>query len=123
MMCRWCGGGSKHDAVRCLTQERDALKEYFREAVAALEPYLQSGGKYDFLMEPGQRITTVGPRRLVEFLEFALKASVSLQSHYAGLLNQYDGGERIEFHDAADWIGRLRMNSAERASDAQRRRS
>jgi hypothetical protein len=38
----------------------------------------------------------------------ALRQSVSLQSHYAGLLNQYDEGERIVFPDAEAWIRRLR---------------
>ncbi len=37
----------------------------------------------------------------------ALKESVNLQSHYAGLLNIYDGGERIGFVDAQAWIDRL----------------
>ena len=29
------------------------------------------------------------------------------QSHYAKLLNQYDGGERIGFKDADAWLARL----------------
>ena len=37
----------------------------------------------------------------------ALVESVKLQSHYATLLNQYDGGERSTF-DVRTWIGRLR---------------
>jgi hypothetical protein len=38
----------------------------------------------------------------------ALAESVKLQSHYAMLLNAYDGGQRIRFNDAAAWIARLR---------------
>ena len=38
----------------------------------------------------------------------ALEASVMLQSHYAGLLNQYDGGERKQFKNAQEWILRLK---------------
>lgn len=39
----------------------------------------------------------------------ALEKSVDLQSHYASLLNQYDGGERIVFKTVMEWIERLRM--------------
>ncbi len=46
------------------------------------------------------------PKRLLE-LERALEESVKLQSHYAGLLNQYDGGRRMQFKDADAWIKRL----------------
>lgn len=38
----------------------------------------------------------------------ALAESVRLQSHYAALLNQYDGGNRKGFADAQEWINRLR---------------
>ncbi len=38
----------------------------------------------------------------------ALEESVSLQGHYARLLNEYDGGERRQFGNAREWIERLR---------------
>ena len=38
----------------------------------------------------------------------ALEESVRLQAHYAALLNQYDGGKRIVFASANEWIARLR---------------
>lgn len=41
-------------------------------------------------------------------LRDALDKSVALQSHYAGLLNAYDGGQRRQFKDGQDWIERLR---------------
>ena len=41
-------------------------------------------------------------------LHEALDESVRLQSHYAALLNQYDGGGRMVFPDADAWIQRLR---------------
>ena len=73
--CRWCGWTiGPHDALRCRTDERDRLEEYFREAVDALSPYLQSGGKYAHLMQLGQSITTEGPKRLVEYLEQQVEA-------------------------------------------------
>lgn len=37
----------------------------------------------------------------------ALEESVKLQSHYAGLLNAHDGGERIQFPNTDAWIERL----------------
>ncbi len=37
----------------------------------------------------------------------ALEQSVRLQSHYAGLLNDYDGGKRLTFEDANAWMDRL----------------
>ena len=40
--------------------------------------------------------------------KLALEESVGLQSHYAKLLNMYDGGERIGFENAEAWIARLR---------------
>ena len=37
----------------------------------------------------------------------ALDQSVKLQSHYASLLNVYDGGKRMQFASAEEWIARL----------------
>jgi hypothetical protein len=39
----------------------------------------------------------------------ALARSVDLQSHYARLLNIYDGGSRLSFSDAQAWIDRLAL--------------
>ena len=41
-------------------------------------------------------------------LRKCLEESVGLQSHYAWLLNEYDGGERMIFKTADEWIERLR---------------
>ena len=40
-------------------------------------------------------------------LRHALEESVKLQSHYAKLLNIYDGGIRKEFANAQVWLDRL----------------
>lgn len=40
-------------------------------------------------------------------LEEALSESIKLQSHYAKLLNGYDGGIRKTFRSSEDWIERL----------------
>lgn len=42
-----------------------------------------------------------------ERLWSALEQLVTLQAHYAKLLNGYDGGERHEFEDAHEWVNRL----------------
>lgn len=42
-------------------------------------------------------------------LKEALNRSLALQSHYAKLLNMHDGGNRMVFADADEWIARLRM--------------
>jgi hypothetical protein len=47
-------------------------------------------------------------RELTE-LRHALDESVKLQSHYAGLLNRYDGGERLQFGSVQDWLDRLNI--------------
>lgn len=41
-------------------------------------------------------------------LREALEESLKLQCHYAKLLNQYDGGERLTFENADAWMARLR---------------
>ena len=40
-------------------------------------------------------------------LRWALEESVELQSHYANLLNMWDGGQRQVFKDASEWLQRL----------------
>jgi hypothetical protein len=40
-------------------------------------------------------------------LEIALNESVKLQSHYAAILNDYDGGKRRIFSGPEEWIQRL----------------
>lgn len=37
----------------------------------------------------------------------ALEALVGIQAHYAGLLNAYDGGTRIQFKSGAEWLARF----------------
>jgi hypothetical protein len=37
----------------------------------------------------------------------ALEQSVRLQSHYAAILNDYDGGKRDVFADGLEWMERL----------------
>ncbi len=54
-------------------------------------------------------------------LEDALSESVKLQSHYASLLNQYDGGERMQFATADAWVERLALLKKRHEADALKR--
>lgn len=47
-------------------------------------------------------------QQLEKELRIALEESVTLQAHYAKQLNIYDGGHRLPFKCAEDWIARLR---------------
>jgi len=53
----------------------------------------------------------------IELLEMertrALTESVKLQSHYAELLNMFDGGSRMSFASSEEWIQRLREKGEE----------
>lgn len=46
--------------------------------------------------------------KIDEILYNALKESLKLQSHYAILLNKYDGGQRMTFDSVEHWLKRLR---------------
>ncbi len=53
-------------------------------------------------------------------LKEALTESVKLQSHYAKLLNMYDGGQRMQFESIEAWMDRLdevKQELAERFKD------
>jgi len=60
----------------------------------------------EFLLKSGK--STAGTHAEDSELMVALVESVKLQSHYAKLLNQHDGGERMQFENVAEWIERLR---------------
>ena len=53
-------------------------------------------------------VLTVADRVLARDLAEALRESVLLQSHYARLLNAYDGGSRRSFATPEAWVERLR---------------
>ena len=48
-------------------------------------------------------------RAQLAVVKVALEESLKLQSHYARLLNQYDGGARIGFKNAKAWMRRLKQ--------------
>mgnify|MGYP001598735970 CR=1 FL=1 len=45
-------------------------------------------------------------------LRLGLEESLKHQSHYAKLLNMYDGGERMEFDSVESWLKRLKETAA-----------
>jgi hypothetical protein len=66
--------------------DRDLAQTLMREAAAALA---------------AQEAATIE-------LKSALDESIKLQSHYAVLLNGWDGGQRLQFANAEEWLARLR---------------
>ena len=88
--CRWCGWEPdeprSHDAVQCLTQERDTLLAWQKGAVAHLAPYLQAGGSYAFLMQVGDSITQHGPARLVGYFERRIAELERMLRDVAGIV-------------------------------------
>lgn len=74
------------------------------DLVAELDAWLASD--WELAMESDALIQRA--RNEILTLRKALDESVSLQSHYAGLLNMHDGGKRLQFATAQDWLGRLR---------------
>jgi hypothetical protein len=84
----------------------DSAEEY---ALGALDPDTPEARLADAqrMIDDAVRIRDLTDR--VRELEDGLEESVKLQSHYAGLLNAYDGGQRIQFSTgAAQWLERLR---------------
>ena len=68
----------------------------------ALDAYEKLSGLYESELE-GRILNGA----YVDELKFALAESVKLQSHYAALLNDYDGGKRMIFATYKAWIDRL----------------
>ncbi len=68
----------------------------------------------DFILERFDQTEPALQRRIVarfiqdrSALAVAMIESVKLQTHYAQLLNQYDGGDRTRFEDPQDWLDRM----------------
>lgn len=81
------------------------LPGLFRRAAERIE----KGETVEQPVQTKERFTPAQPApATLEQLAIALDVSVKLQAHYAKLLNQYDGGQRVVFASAADWIARLR---------------
>lgn len=117
--------------ARKVVDETDAVIE----ASILGHKYLRYDKVYDFIVE-GIAVAIQAERQRADgnFASYervkekysqvthALAESVKLQSHYAGLLNQYDGGQRIEFKDAEEWLARLAMTPEQRRADVEQRR-
>ena len=115
--CEFCDAITAYRArIEALEAELAAAKTVNREVLSrendelrALNDKLRDDVKR--LMGPPeryweQRWCYEQPR--IAALEAALSKSVELQSHYAKLLNMHDGGERLTFNDAEEWMDRLR---------------
>lgn len=81
-----------------LVSYRDDALEFFgkKETAAGGQSLQAASDKLFFRLGRGKE------------LEHALDESVKLQSHYAKLLNMYDGGQRTCFKDSEEWLTRLK---------------
>ena len=62
------------------------------------------------LTHPGWRDEEIARlREGLAYVNKCLDKSVELQSHYARLLNEYDGGKRMTFRNGDAWMIRLRQ--------------
>lgn len=89
--------------------------------IADAPGYVATGEDFLRRTERASEIHVDDARRVVSTLVFALDAehnraeslaraleeSIQLQSHYAGLLNQHDGGQRRQFPTVEAWLQRL----------------
>jgi hypothetical protein len=82
------------------------LKRLFRVILMSDEYAKLFFDKQDQLLSVSQKALELQDR--MRTLEIALAESLKLQSHYARLLNQYDGGEHMVFDSPEQWIARLK---------------
>lgn len=73
-----------------------------------------TAAQIDMLLELFDRSSPAMQRRIVAKLVFdrermsnALDEAMKLQTHYAELLNDYDGGKRVGFQSGEAWMERL----------------
>lgn len=117
MARRYADGRSTYAPSRLNEMTRTALAL----GVELRDPYFARDGmgrKFDGLTEEETRAaeedmprafqqhvdeTTERKQKLVN----ALAESLKLQSHYASLLNDYDGGKRMQFSSVKEWLERL----------------
>jgi hypothetical protein len=104
------GGLVEHDAgsdqavlVDCPICSAKELKAA-RKAVGMPGPY--AGGLPAFLRDEIMPAPRTEDIERIQELQIALHESVKLQSHYAMLLNGWDGGKRMQFASAQAWLDR-----------------
>jgi hypothetical protein len=91
------------DALETQLSEKDREIERLTDVLAASRTARQQ--EVDALRN---RISDSAAKdKLIVELREALAESVKLQSHYARLLNMWDGGERMPFASIDDWLARL----------------
>ena len=95
------------DGDYCLFEEVDAEIAALKERVRGLEAERRDNAIIGqaTMEEAYARIKELEAekKRIRKSLEECLK----LQNHYASLLNLYDGGSRLTFRSAQEWINRL----------------
>lgn len=113
---------AKQLAAEKATQSPRAIKPYFgdhNERCGCRNAYSNDGEtayfdpslcNYPTLKAEVERLRNHvhGDHLLLLAIRDALDESVKLQSHYAKLLNEYDGGKRMVFTSVDEWIERLK---------------
>ena len=100
-------------AIKQQGEENDALIGHLRLAVGALKMHhgLKTEDRLSAAEWQMRTATAEGKVKTLiaerDALRTALEQSVHFQSHYACLLNMYDGGSRMIFKDADGWLARL----------------
>lgn len=90
---------------------KETLMQACLEAAADMEELCrQMDGTIRVAAEALKRANSLAESTLEpQSLSIALEESVKLQSHYASILNQYDGGQRLQFDCAERWLRRLAL--------------
>jgi hypothetical protein len=94
-----------------LANQHSVLHGGERIGVAVHPPSLESHPISEWIKEWPGLFTIKHADEKVSTLQRALVESVKLQSHYAGLLNQYDGGKRLQFRSGQEWIERINQTN------------
>jgi hypothetical protein len=86
----------------------EALQIVFELAAQTINIKAYNSGQV--MVAPEDRAAVRQESELAEVAQLrnALAESLKLQSHYATLLNQHDGGARMTFRDNKEWLERLR---------------
>lgn len=91
--------------------------EQLKRGLAAL--YIEFPAKVANDVDMLVRARLAEQQNYIEKLLTALDESVKLQSYYAGLLNDYDGGHRLQFADYRAWMQRLETVGQSAAGDVK----
>ena len=83
-------------------------KEQHKKLVDASK---KSGDSIGFIIRESIDKGEYYPKSLAEdVMQIALRESLKLQSHYAQLLNDWDGGKRHIFKSVGEWVAKIQSS-------------